>query len=265
MNNYIQLTPYHISLAAGFVLIAGIISALMRLGLVKSLFIGAIRTAVQLGLAGVTLGLVFGIRSVWLVVLLAAVMIFLAGREAVARQKIKLSGTGLDVLIAMALSSTIVSVSVTGVVISCEPWWTPHLFIPMLGMILGNSLTGISLALDSFLGDCKTRRREIEDNLTLGANQVEATLPFVRKAIRTGMMPMINSMSIVGIVSLPGMMTGQLLAGADPKDAVMYQIVVMYMLVAATTFGSILAVWLARRRVFTDYMAINPSLYIVDR
>ncbi len=261
MNEYIHLTPFQISLSAGFVLAAGIISALMRLGLLTTLMVASFRTVVQLSLAGAVLGFVFGLKTIWLVLLLALMMVLLAWREAIARQKSKIKGTGLDVMISLSLSSFLVTVIVTGVVISAKPFWTPYIFIPLLGMILGNTLTGISLALDSFVSDCKSKRKEIEDRLLLGANPVEATLHIARNAIRTGMMPMINSMSIVGIVSFPGMMTGQLLAGADPKDAVMYQIVVMFMLVASTALGSLFTVWLTRRRLFNNDMALISSLY----
>lgn len=261
MNEYIHLTAFQISLSAGFVIAAGVISVMMRLGLITSLFIASVRTVVQLSLAGAVLGFVFGLKSMWIVLLLALMMMLLAWREAIARQKFKIRGTGLDVMLSLSLSSLLVSVTVTGVIISARPFWTPHIFVPLLGMILGNTLTGISLALDRFISDCKSKRKEIEDRLLLGANPIEATLNISRNAIRTGMMPMINSMSIVGIVSFPGMMTGQLLAGADPKDAVMYQIVVMFMLVGSTAFGSLFTVWLTRRRLFNNDMALVSSLY----
>jgi putative ABC transport system permease protein len=133
-------------------------------------------------------------------------------------------------------------------------------FIPLLGMIIGNSLNGISLSLDRFLGACANERRRIESRLALGATPNEAVQPIVREAIRTGMIPMMNAMAIVGVVSLPGMMTGQLLAGADPMDAVLYQIVVMYMIAAAVALGSSMVVLLARRRVFNEAMAVRTDL-----
>ncbi len=260
MKQYIELSPLDVALAAGLVFAAGLVSALFRLGLSKRLAVGALRTALQLGIAGAALELVFGMKHVILVLLLAAGMIFLAGREAIRRQAVRLSGVPGDTLLAMAVSSFVVAVIVTGVVVGAKPWWAPQFFIPLLGMILGNSLNGISLALDRFLTSCATRRREIEARLALGATAAEASRPFLRDAVRTGMTPIINAMAIVGLVSLPGMMTGQLLAGADPRDAVLYQIVVMYMLVAAVAIGSVLAVLLARRRVFTRDMALRQDL-----
>ena len=258
---YTSLNLVNIAIASGFIVLAGFVSLALRLGLVKSLAIGAARTFIQLSIAGVAIGFVFGLKSIVWVLLLTAVMMLFAAREGISRLKVKLRGSGLDALLAIILSSFVVAVTVTGVIIGDEPWWKPQVFIPIMGMVLGNSLSGISLALDRFMNGCVEKRAEIETRLTLGASAAEAILPISRDAIRTGMMPMINSMNIVGIVSLPGMMTGQLLAGADPKDAVLYQIIVMYMIVAAATLGGIIAVTLARRRVFTKDMALRGELY----
>ncbi len=263
-DGYIALSVFDVALAAGFVLAAGLLSTLYRLGLAKLLATAAVRTAIQLSLAGVALGTVFGLKRISLVLALAVVMILLAGREALRRQRIKVPGAWFDTLIAMSLSSLIVAVIVTGVIVGAQPWWTPPVFIPLLGMILGNSLNGISLSLDRFLGACSEQRDRIEARLALGATPAEASLHLFRDAVRTGMIPTINAMTVVGIVSLPGMMTGQLLAGADPRDAVAYQIVVMYMLAAATAFGSVIAVLLARRRVFTGEMALRQDLRSPD-
>jgi len=213
----------------------------------------------QLALAGFLLKYVFEFNSVWLVLAMAGLMIFTAGREVLSRQRFKLKGANRDSLTAMIISSMAVSITVTGVVIAARPWWHPPLFIPLLGMILGNSLNGISLALNHFLTSAHALRSEIEGRLCLGATPNEATSGIIRDAIRTGMIPAINAMAIVGIVSLPGMMTGQLLAGANPADAVMYQIVVMYMLTGAAGIGSVAAVLLIRKRLFSADMAFSDG------
>jgi len=256
-NSYISLSLYDLALASGLVLFAGIISLAFQLGLGKRLFIGALRTALQLGVAAIALTTVFGLKNVFLVLLLAFMMMAMAGREAIRRQKIKLKGINLDIIFAMTISGFTVSVIVTGVIVGAQPWWHPPVFIPLLGMILGNSLNGISITLDRFLTGCKLERDRIETKLVLGATANEAVQPIMRDSIRSGMIPIINSMAIVGIVSLPGMMTGQLLAGADPRDAVMYQVVVMYMLAASTALASMIAVLLVRRRVFNLHMSLK--------
>ena len=119
-------------------------------------------------------------------------------------------------------------------------------------MVLGNSLTGISLCLDSLLERFDAGRPEIEMWLALGATRWEAARGALRDGVRRGMVPMLNAMTVVGIVSLPGMMTGQILAGASPLEAVRYQIVVMFMLAASSAVGSILIALLVWRRAFND-------------
>ncbi len=118
-------------------------------------------------------------------------------------------------------------------------------------MILGSSLTSVSLAVDGLLGDAVQRRPEIEAALSHGATAWEAAAELLQSAVRRGMVPTVNSMLVVGIVSLPGMMTGQILAGSDPLEAVKYQIVVMFMLAAAAALGCMLSVLLAYRQLFT--------------
>jgi len=141
---------------------------------------------------------------------------------------------------------------VTGVVIGVQPWYRPQYLIPLLGMILGNGLTGISLCLDSLLELFAERSDLVEMELAHGATAWEAARPHLSEAVRKGMIPIINAMTVVGIVSLPGMMTGQILAGADPLEAVKYQIVVMFMLAAATSGGCMLIALGSFRRLFNS-------------
>jgi len=199
---------------------------------------------------GYLLQWVVDLRSPWLVAGVVAVMLAVAGHAAVGRSSRTLAG-----LVWLAMASLVVSglatvYAVTAVVVGSEPWWEPRYLIPLLGMILGNSLTGISLGVDSLLESFDAGRETIETDLALGATRWEAALPAIREAVRRAMIPMINSMLVVGLVSLPGMMTGQILQGADPAQAVKYQIVVMFMIAAATSLGSIGIALLTFRRLF---------------
>jgi putative ABC transport system permease protein len=152
----------------------------------------------------------------------------------------------------LVIAATVTTFTVTGVVVGVEPWYEPQYLIPLMGMCLGNTLTGLSLCIDSLLESFSERRHEVELLLSLGANRWEAARGMVQAAVRRGMVPILNAMTVVGIVSLPGMMTGQILAGADPLEAVKYQMVVMFMLAASTAIGCIVITWLAYRRLFND-------------
>ena len=234
----IVLGPVQLAVAASLVVSAGALSLVMRLRLERQLAIAALRTVVQLGLVGLILERVFALSASWLVVAIVALMILFAAREAVARAARRYRGIWIDAWLAMAGTSLVVGGVVTQGVVGVTPWYDPQYVIPLLGMILGNSLNGIALCLDRFVEHLVSRTAEIELRLAFGATRSEALSDPIRAAVRTGLIPIINAMAAAGIVSLPGMMTGQILAGSPPMQAVAYQIVVMFMIAAASAFGA---------------------------
>jgi putative ABC transport system permease protein len=136
-------------------------------------------------------------------------------------------------------------------VIRIHPWYEPQYAIPILGMILGNTLTGVSLGIERMTQELTSGRNTIEMILALGGSRWEAAQDAIRQAVRAGMIPTLNQMTVVGIVSLPGMMTGQVLAGESPVDAVRYQIVIMFLIAASSALGTVGAVLLTYRRLFS--------------
>jgi putative ABC transport system permease protein len=130
-----------------------------------------------------------------------------------------------------------------------QPWFDPHYAIPLAGIILGNVLNSASLSLDSFLGSVRRERQAIESRLSLGDSYREAIAPLVREAIRRGLLPIINQMSAAGIVTLPGIMTGQILAGLDPLEAVKYQILLMFLLSGGSGLSALATSYLAAWRL----------------
>ncbi len=256
MSSLIQLGPVELGVATLLVVAAGAISVVLRLGIEKRLAVAAIRTVVQLGLLGLILERVFALRNPIVVVGILVLMTIFAAREAAGRTSRGYRGIVIDAWLAMAVSCFAVGGVVTQLVVGVEPWYEPQYVIPLLGMILGNSLTGIALGLDRFLDHLSTRHAEIELRLAFGATRREALAAPLRDAVRTGMVPIINAMAAAGIVSLPGMMTGQILAGTPPLQAVSYQIVVMFMIAAAVASGAMLVVFLAGRH----FMAADAVL-----
>jgi putative ABC transport system permease protein len=186
---------------------------------------------------------------------LMLLMTLIAGFAAVGRGSRRYRGIWLDSLISMWASSWIVTaVALFGVVQvqqQDQSWYHPQYAIPLLGMILGNTLNGISLGLDRLGEELTAKRDQVETLLALGATRWEAARAAIQNAVRTGMIPTINTMMVVGLVSLPGMMTGQLLAGVDAVQAVMYQIVIMFLIAAGTSLGTVGVVLLGYRRLFT--------------
>jgi putative ABC transport system permease protein len=251
MNEAIAVSYLDLLVAALLVLVAGLVSLALRLGLGRQLALASVRTVVQLLLVGYVLVFVFGQRG-WLAILaLGAVMVTAAARAAVRRPSRTYRGASWQAFATLLVTGLTVTLTVTAVIIDVDPWYEARYFVPLLGMVLGNTLTGVSLGLDSLLGGLVERRHLVEAELALGATAWEAARPEARIAVRRGMIPVINSMMVVGLVSLPGMMTGQILAGADPLQAVKYQIVVMFMIAASSSLGCIVVVLLALRRLFT--------------
>ena len=208
---------------------------------------------VQLFLIGLVLKSVFAVSEWYAVLGLLTLMTTIAGISAVSRTQRRFRGIYLDSIVAIWSSSWVVAGYALLVIFSdVEPWYKPQYAIPLTGMILGNSLNGISLGLNRLSEQLALERDRVEALLALGATRWEAARGSVRDAIRTGMTPVINSMMVVGSVNLPGMMTGQLLSGVDPSQAVRYQIVIMFLIAAATALGTVCVVLLSYRRLFNS-------------
>ncbi len=255
----IPLSVVDLAVAAALVLIAGIVSILLKLRLERQLALAATRTVVQLLLVGYILKWVFDIEDLLPILALAAIMAAAAGHAAVGRCSRTFPGAMYSAFATLAFSGLITTVIVTAVIINAEPWYKPQYLIPLLGMVLGNSLTGISLTMDTLLERLTQQRDEVEMLLALGATRWEAARDALAQAVRRGMIPIINTMMVVGIVALPGMMTGQILQGADPAEAVRYQIVVMFMVTTGTSMGCISIVLLMYRKLFTHRHQLDLS------
>ena len=224
----------------------------LRLGMGRSLLIAASRTVIQLALVGLVLEALFAAERLLWVALMALVMLLVAGREVMARQQRQLTGGwafGIGTL-SMFVSSFSVAVLTLTLIIGPEPWYRPQYAIPLLGMMLGNTMTGVALALDRLTESAWRQRTVIENRLMLGQRWQEAIGDIRREAMRSGLMPIINARAAAGVVSLPGMMTGQILAGSPPALAVKYQILVMFTITLGTGFGTLAAVAAGSRRLF---------------
>ena len=248
----IRIAPWQLVLAAGFILASAALSFALSLGYVKSLLIATVRTFLQLFALGFALRWILRADSAWIVLGLFGVMIALGAHTTLSRVRSAPSGLYPRVLNAVFLSGVAVTFAVTGLVVRVDPWYEAQYVIPIGGMVIGNSMNGLSLSLERLFSDLTKRSGEIRTLLALGATPWEASLPSLRSALHAGLIPTINAMCAVGIVFIPGMMTGQVLAGVDPAVAARYQIVVMLMISAATAVGAAVAVLTAYRRAFDD-------------
>jgi putative ABC transport system permease protein len=250
----VTLSIADLAIAALLVLLLALLSLQQRAGISRQLVIASLRTAAQLTLIGLVLKVLFANAQLGWVTLLAVGMLLIAGREVMVRQERRFTGWwGYAIgTVSMFLSSFAVTVFALVVILGNDPWYTPQYAIPLLGMLLGNTMNGIAIAMDRLTSAAWEKRNIIEARLMLGERCDRAVSDLRVQAVRSGMIPIINAMAAAGVVSLPGMMTGQILAGAPPVEAVKYQILIMFLIAAGTGLGTLAAVTIGSRHLFDE-------------
>ncbi|GMH42189.1 hypothetical protein BSKO_10108 [Bryopsis sp. KO-2023] len=240
----LEIVP-DLTLAAALFSLNGVLSIYLSLGLNRKLITAALRCVVQLSVLGLVLNPTFEHPS-WVPVILV-IMILVAAIEVMSRPSYSYSGMYYHILLGVGGSTIVVVVFARYCVIRWEGsrWFEPKYLIPLVGMLLGNTISGVSLGLTTVLEELAAGGERVEVLLSMGANRLEATKGVIQRSLHVALVPMINQMSVVGIVSLPGMMTGQMLAGADPVQASYYQMAILFLIGTTTALGSIVCVLLA--------------------
>jgi putative ABC transport system permease protein len=235
-------------LSVSLVAIAVLVAARARVGLTRELLVTAARAGVQLVAVGAVLLTLFrrgGLPGAfgWV-----ALMVVVAGEVAARRgsglPKVRLSATAA---VATGAAATL-GVLLAARVVPAEP----RVVVPVGGMVVSGSMQATGVALRRIREQAAAGRQGIEARLALGLSSADAFAPYARSSVRTALIPVIDNTKVVGLISLPGAMTGLILAGVDPLTAIRYQIVVMYMLLAATAIAALVATVLAQRALFDD-------------
>ncbi len=254
-----SLSYLDLSLALVLVLALAILLRAYRLGVTRSLLVATVRLVVQLSLIGHVLRFLFASGNEPYIGIMAFVMLCVASREIMARQKRRLRGWGSFGIGAGSLffSSFAIALYSILVVVRPEPWYTPQYVIPLLGMIMSNTMNALTLSMDRLTSAVYDHRDVIEQRLALGQSAREAIKSYSKDCIRTGITPIINSMATAGIVALPGMMTGQILAGASPLEAVRYQIMIWILIAAGAGFGMAFALRMLEAILFDNRMRLR--------
>ncbi len=254
----------YLNLALGYILliIPFVIFAYYRTGLGKDTIIAFIRMTIQLLLVGLYLKYVFAWNYWWLNLLWGLVMIGVATVTIGRRANMKRSIFILPIFTALIASLIIVDAYFLGVVIKLDNVFSARYFIPITGMILGNCLRSNIIALDTFY------KRLTKDNtlyrfmIASGATREEALMPFMREAIRTAFNPSIANTAVIGLISLPGMMTGQLLGGSSPDVAIKYQIMLVITIFVASIITVFLTIKIVNLFVFDKFDMIKTELFV---
>ncbi len=238
---------WNVAAALALVAIAMLLSRRERLDLEKDLIVACVRAFVQLTAIGYAIHLVFSTEShVWVALMIAAMLVFAAVTSA---RRSHLLPDSLTLMLVAIGGSTAVTLGLM-LLLGIIPTGARYV-IPIGGMIVGNSMNVASVTAVRLLEDARARRPQIEAALALGASSRQSVQDLVRGSVRLAMVPVIDSTKTMGIVFLPGAMTGMILAGADPLDAVRLQIIVMFMLLAAVALTATLVAWLGPSRLFT--------------
>lgn len=257
-DKIMDLSILQLSIAYVFVLILLVIFKARGIRREKQILIASVRMTIQLTVMGYILMYIFRTPSWWLTSLMILVMISFAIFNAIKRVKTAMSKQ-LKYVMGVSLSLGALSVVVFFViaVVQVRPWFNPQYFIPISGMIVGNAMTGISLGSNKLCSDMQDKRPIIENSLMLGATPARATKEIVNDAFDSAILPTMNNMLTMGIVSLPGMMTGQILSGTFPLTAIKYQIGIMLAILGSTALCSMLFVTLGYKTFFTKDGRLN--------
>ncbi|MBC5738343.1 MULTISPECIES: ABC transporter permease [Oscillospiraceae] len=260
MNNssVMDLPILNLAIAYVFVLLLLLIFKARGIRRERQILIAATRMTIQLTVMGYILMFVFENPSWWLTLLMLAVMLSFAMYNAVKRVKVEMSKELKRlVCLSMAAGYTVTAAVFLFVVLRINPWFDPQYCIPISGMIVGNSMTGIALGANKLCSGMRERRELVENSLMLGATPAAAARGVVNDAFDSAILPTMNNMLTMGIVSLPGMMTGQILSGTFPLTAIKYQIGIMLAILGCTALTVVIFVTLGYKTFFTKYAALR--------
>ncbi|KAI0267831.1 UPF0014-domain-containing protein [Gloeopeniophorella convolvens] len=254
----------NVALGLAFVALTALLSEGLQLGVGAALVSAALRCIVQLALVATVLQRVFAAQNAWAVAGIALVLNVLGTfetgawcppicafddgltrartrRAVVNKTQRRYRHMFLVVLLAMLVSTIPTSILGARFAMGVTPFWKPEQYIPVVGMLCGSTISGVAVSVSYILKELDENRDKTETLLALGASRFEACRPLAVDALRLALTPTINQMSVLGIIAIPGMMTGAILGGADVQQAARLQMVIMFMIAAANALASMVA------------------------
>ncbi|MGL6104963.1 ABC transporter permease [Romboutsia sp.] len=240
-------------IASALLVIPIFISYKEKLELEKEIVVSMLRAIIQLVLVGYILDFVFGLENYVFTTILVLIMIFNGALNT------KKRGEGIKNVVGISFIALIIgtSITITVLVISGAIKFVPNEVIPVAGMVVSNSMVAIGLSYRNLNTSFRSRRSEVEVKLSLGSDIKNASKTIIRESIKVSIMPSIDSAKTLGIVSLPGMMTGLILGGASPLLAIKFQIMVTFMILSSTSISSIIATYISYKHFFNERKQLN--------
>ncbi len=259
MNTILQLTPVQVGLAYVFVLLVLLFLRLTGIRREKELLISSIRMTLQLILVGYLLVWVFAnphpLITILIIVIMESFAVFTIWRKF---RKVLTRELTRVIAGSMAIGTLSCITYFLLIVVQATPWFNPQYFIPIAGMMIGNSMTGISLAVKNLTEGMTVQRNIVEEALVLGATPRDAAREIMNGAFDAAILPTIHSMVGMGIVFLPGMMTGQILSGTDPTTAIAYQIAIMLGILGSVSITVFLMIQFGYKTFFNAQQQLRP-------
>jgi putative ABC transport system permease protein len=252
----IHVSLGQVAASLALVVLAAVISLWQRADLERDIAVATARSFIQLTAIGYAIKVIFEVDSIWLVLALLSVMVLFGALTARSRAK-RVPDAFWPLLIALSVAGA----TTLGLVVALgvfDP--TPRYLVPVGGMVIGNAMTASAVALNRLGDEVSDSRARIEATLALGATAQEAAAPIVRRALRSGMIALVDSTKTTGLIFFPGTMVGMLLAGAEPSDAVRLQLILLYALLGSVAIAALVATSLGYRGFFTPAQQLREPL-----
>jgi len=238
-----------------------LIAGFLKLGNMKAIIIGVIRMTVQMFVMGLYLEYLFRFNNIWVNFGWILFMITIANITVNRNAGLKTLRLFFSVFLGIAVSALFVVAVFVFLAIRPEPFYDARYLIPVTGMVVGNCMRANVIALERFFSSIKKNEKEFLTYLLMGASLREAALPYIREAVKPALAPQLSTIATLGLVSLPGMMTGQILGGAAPIVAIKYQIAIMISIFTAITLTSVLNLFLSLRIAFNEYQILRKDIF----
>lgn len=262
MNTIVDIGVWR--LAAVYLLLLAPLTIVLyqRVPILKASGIAVVRMTVQLLLVGFYLEVVFRLDKAWLNVAWVAVMLAVADVSIIRGCRLRMRRFAAPVFLALASGALIPVLVLVGPILKRPNWLEAQYLIPLGGMVLGNCLRADIIGLKSFYESIRRGERAYHQSLADGARLTEALRPHFRDALEAALLPTIASMATIGLVALPGMMTGVILAGSEPLTAIKYQIAIMIAILSGTAITVFVAIWLTARRSFSGHGLLDHGIFV---
>ncbi|MCG8572057.1 MAG: ABC transporter permease [Spirochaetes bacterium] len=252
-NSAIDISFLELGLMYLILLIPLLIMFKLKINLFKQVFISILRMSVQLVFVGFYLQFIFDLNLVWLNLIWVLIMMVVANLSILDSTRLKKQIFFMPLFLGMIIGSGLTIAIFVFLVVRPKPFYDARYLIPLSGMILGNCLRGNIISLERFYATLLKKKDEYLAYLMMGATKMEALAPYLKESISAAMLPTISTMATIGLVALPGMMTGQILGGSSPLTAIKYQIAIMISIYTAVSFASTLNVVFSIKFAFDDY------------